>query len=134
MCFSLFVEKLGDASNLQPTKRGDLMDAYRWNVRPTGFKENVLTRCALPLRYLALGAFDEKPCKTFFWNTTKLGGNKLNIGLMLKCDGVPGEVLSDSFFRFLPLLGGWTNYVVLKPVVEKSIKRWHLGWGTKKAL
>ena len=70
---------------------------------------------------------------THFWNVQRLqeeGVKKLDHQKMIYCPGSFSKIIRSrrlSFLFHIPILGGWRNYVVLKPEDEET---WHVGWRT----
>ncbi len=45
---------------------------------------------------------------------------------MAQCAGIGERRWCESFVFHIPILGGWRNYVVLRPREPKG--EWHVGW------
>jgi len=90
----------------------------------------------IPFGYLSSWTFDEHPNRTHFWNNRALTPNelkRLSPKKMVRVAGIPGEYvpkLIDIVFPIshIPVCGGWTHYVVLRP--ECTPKTWHVCWVT----
>ncbi len=94
-------------------------------------------RCAdalmIPLMHILSGSMEE-PQQTHFWNNSKLTVGEtehIDRGAMVHCHGIPGasnrKILGIPIFH-IPILGGWRNYVVLKPCDAVCIRGWYVGW------
>jgi len=85
---------------------------------------------------LISGAPFETPQSTRFWNNRKLtreSSEKIPRSMKLLCYGIPEEKkrwLGFTPIFHIPILGGWKNFVVLKPRGSYN-KEWHVGWITE---
>lgn len=84
-----------------------------------------------PLMRLISGAPTEAPQRTHQWNNRKLRIEKtfdLDTGLTVRHPGIPSEGAKCGIRFHVPILNGWTKYIVLQPVEPGKI--WHVGWIT----
>lgn len=98
---------------------------------------HILTWLMTPLMYLISGTWREAPQETHFWNREDL----TEVGWLpdkTKAVRVKGKknALRKRWIGFLPLfhipiLGGWRDYVVLKP--RDEYRKWYVGWQCKGA-
>ena len=102
------------------------------NVQELGWFQNLADTLMVPLMYCMSGTM-EKTQQTHFWNNTKLKVQymkHLNREKMVHCQGIADattrKILGIPIFH-IPILGGWRNYVVLKPR-EECDNGWHVGW------
>ena len=102
------------------------------NVPPLGWFARTGDKLMTPIMYLLSGTFSESPQQTHIWNNKKLSPREIS---HLKEEGMvshQGDPLTALDFRFhMPILDGWKNYVVLKPVGTSC---WHVGWLTDTSL
>jgi len=95
----------------------------------------------LPVMYLVSGTFRESPQRTHFWNNLKLGQGRFRKFFRRSADnqrlvlvdgvGTVGKRWWGIIPIFhIPILGGWRNYVVLKPSNSRVGDCWYLGWYT----
>ena len=91
-----------------------------------------------PVMFVLQGNFTEVPQRTHRWNNQHL--NNYNVS-QLKASQiiiVPGDPeAKQRWFGFIPLFhmplfGGWTKFVVIKPVDE--VAEWYIGWVAYDAL
>jgi len=86
----------------------------------------------VPLMYLLQMNFTEVPQRTHRWNNTKLPASAISHFDASEIVTVTGD--ADAKRRWwgilpifhMPILGGWDEFVVLKPVQENIF--WHVGW------
>jgi hypothetical protein len=103
------------------------------NVRRVGLIARIADMVMVPIMYLLSGSLREKPQKTHAWNVQNLHPveiERLDIGAMVLCKGIDKQPTRRGwldFLPFMPIIGGWRNYVVLQPEHEKV---WHVGWET----
>lgn len=101
-------------------------------VKPLRWWENALTTVFVPVMYLCAGTLREKPQQTHFWNNkrrfTREEIRKLRNDWMVSQEGIP-DAIKKGLCRFhIPVLGGWRNYVVIKPTLLTENCVWYPGW------
>lgn len=97
-------------------------------IRPIGFCSRFFTALLSPLMRLISGAPFEAPQSTHFWNNQKLAQEnigKIHQSMRLSFQGNLGE--EKSWLAFVPILGGWKNFVVLRPRKFYN-QEWLVGW------
>ena len=105
---------------------------HRIYVQPLGWLARVVDMMLAPLMYLLSGTFREMPQQTHRWNNAKLPvgfTDGLSPNEVVVCDGDDQAVARKGSFdlRFhLPIIGGWKQYVVLRPLDPSQ--DWHIGW------
>ncbi len=106
------------------------------NVRRIGLIAHIADVLMVPIMYLVSGTLREKPQQTHAWNVQNLpadGVKRLVSQAMAHCKGIAKQIARRHRLDFLfhiPLIGGWCNYVVLRPEYEGV---WHVGWKTSDA-
>jgi len=86
----------------------------------------------LPLMYLLQGNVRELPQRTHRWNNLKVSLATLSFleaKLMASCEA--DAVALPRWLGFLPvfhlpIVGGWKQFVVIRPVSKQSV--WFVGW------
>ncbi len=103
-------------------------------VSPQGWIARLANALMVPVMYLVSGTLREAPQETHRWNNRRLKPCEmagLEQSQMVHCAGRddPHAVRSPGLVLFhIPLLGGWRNYVVLRP--EKPRGNWYAGYQT----
>ena len=103
-------------------------------VTPLSLWEEMLDFLWIPSMYLASGTVCEVPQQTHPWNRRSLSyEERLSLNPDLN-HHEPGdnEAASPWLLGFiprfhLPIIGGWRNYVVIKPV-QQNMSHWYVGW------
>lgn len=100
-------------------------------LRPIRVFARISNVLAVPVMYLVSGTFREKPQKTHPWNRVILSpdeASRLDGEIMVHCEGVKAIPRHHwwSLMFHMPILGGWCNYVVLRPRDYED--KWHIGW------
>lgn len=102
------------------------------SVSPIGNFAKILDFLMTPLMYLISGTFKEIPQRGHRWNNERLSRSDVELldkSIMVHCEGIPSSMRSRWFFLFhIPIMGGWRNYVVLKPAT--GCLCWHIGYIT----
>ena len=92
-------------------------------VRPLGPLARYVDAKLTPVMRALSGAPNESPQRTHIWNNTKLRTDQiahLVFEDMVHCKGDPTATKLYPFFH-IPILGGWRNYVVLRPIVAHAM-------------
>ena len=106
----------------------------QFEVKPEGWLEKLADTLMVPFMCLAAGTFKEYPRRTLFWNHRDLTPDEIRRLLpkmMVKVEGIEGELdPSETVYLipYMPICGGWKNYIVLQPQVNP--KAWFIGWVT----
>ncbi len=100
-------------------------------VRPLSVWERALSVLMWPISWLVSGAPLERPKGTYLWNRRNLTETErasLYASSMMRVVGDKSALPDRHTFRsHVPILGGWTRYVVLEPA-NGSGRGWHIGW------
>jgi hypothetical protein len=98
-----------------------------------GFLGEILDLILVPLMYLVSGTIFESPQRTHGWNSTRLKlmyVSWLDQSLGVHCLGDRSAsnrwLLGVIPLFHIPILGGWRNYIALKP--ESYTGDWHVVW------
>lgn len=101
-------------------------------VPPLGWLAKIADILMVPLMYLISGTFIEVPQRGHRWNNKRLSKTdveKLDVTLMVNCEGIPNSMKFRWLFLYhIPILGGWKNYVVMRPT--DSERDWYVGFIT----
>lgn len=103
-------------------------------VKPVGILARLADTLMVPVMFLVSGTWSEAPQETHFWNNRRLKPSEaesLDPSIMARCAGKydPSVMQGRWLFLFhIPLLGGWRNYVVLKPIEPRG--NWYVGYLT----
>lgn len=101
-------------------------------VPPLGWLAKIADILMVPLMYLISGTLSETPQRGHRWNNKRLKKSDietLDTSSMVHCNGILNSMRFRWLFLFhIPILGGWRNYIVMKPVDSK--KEWHIGYIT----
>lgn len=110
---------------------------YQFNIVPESWIGRVASWCLSPVMRCLSGALGESPQVTHFWNNRVLTQDEF---AMLEDTLFTSEVADDTAVvrrsrfdvRFhLPVAGGWTKYVVVRPRTGQIIDgHWFIGWDT----
>ncbi len=98
-------------------------------VGPLSVKGRALNVLVYPLALLVSGAPLETPKRTHPLNRVALEQGdlfSLSPKWMIHCVGDANALKSDGLRRHMPLFGGWTLFVVMKPT--NCNKKWRCGW------
>lgn len=92
----------------------------------------------LPLMCLTSGTFRESPRRNYSWNNLRLGRGRFrkffyrenDVQKLVRVDGIRGAKkrwwgIVPVFL--IPILGGWRDYAVLRPVDLRVGECWYLG-------
>lgn len=99
---------------------------------PLGWLAKLGDLLFVPIMYLVSGTFRESPQQTHHWNCVGLKSSQvdyLDSNKMVLCKKIQKSSPRLVFFFHLVILGGWRNYVVLKPA-EECCHDWYIGWIT----
>lgn len=102
------------------------------HLRPFGPVSKILDLLLTPLMYLVSGTFSESPQRSHAWHIKRLTPEEVasvqdSESLYFARDSRDRKRFVFGFPLFhVPILGGWREYVVLKPV--SKIDTWHVGW------
>lgn len=102
-------------------------------ITPQGLASRIADYLMMPLMYFLQGTLREVPQRTHRWNNQKFKNNELSFLTSEKMFTVAGD--SSAFRRWwgplpifhIPLLGGWSKFVVLETTQDEP---WFIGWLT----
>lgn len=114
-------------------------DEFPIFVLPLGRLAKLADVALVPIMYLVSMSFVDAPQRTHFWNNTKLGPYDVvyltqEMVVFLRAVKARKPWLAKFIPLFhMPIIGGWKQYVVLKPVhynEEPFEGDWYIGWST----
>lgn len=105
------------------------------HIKPLGLLPRIADTLMVPIMQIATGNLHESPQRTHRWNNRKLTKEEvegLDPCLMVEAPGIQTGAISDYGFRFhIPILGGWRDYIVIRPIFEDD-EPWYPGWTNEK--